>query len=122
MLASGCSPHRARQRPDRYIDAVRLTASSNVDVSPAELFTIASDLRNLPVWWIEHLSATVTSPAQRARDAVYEVRYRLPIGLVVSATCTAVAVRGPRAITYIWDGWGIRMAGGQRVAPALSGG
>jgi uncharacterized protein YndB with AHSA1/START domain len=103
------------------IDAVRLTASSNVDVSPAELFTIASDLRNLPVWWIEHLSATVTSPAQRARDAVYEVRYRLPIGLVVSATCTVVAVRAPRSITYIWDGWGIRMAVGQQFVPARSG-
>jgi uncharacterized protein YndB with AHSA1/START domain len=100
---------------------VRLTASSNVDVSPAELFTIASDLRNLPSWWIEHLSATVTTPAHRARDAVYEVRYRLPIGLVVSATCTVVAVRAPRSLTYIWDGWGIRMAVGQSFVPARSG-
>jgi uncharacterized protein YndB with AHSA1/START domain len=100
---------------------VRLTASSNVDVSPAELFTIASDLRNLPAWWIEHLSATVTTPAHRARDAVYEVRYRLPVGLVVSATCTVVAVRAPRSITYIWDGWGIRMAVGQSFAPSRSG-
>ncbi len=100
---------------------MRLTASSNVDVSPAELFTIASDLRNLPAWWIEHLSATVTTPAHRARDAVYEVRYRLPVGLVVSATCTVVAVRAPRSITYIWDGWGIRMAVGQSFVPARSG-
>jgi uncharacterized protein YndB with AHSA1/START domain len=100
---------------------VRLTASSNVDVSPPELFTIASDLQNLPAWWIEHLSATVTTPATRARDAVYEVRYRLPIGLVVSATCTVVAVRAPRSITYIWDGWGIRMAVGQSFVPARSG-
>jgi uncharacterized protein YndB with AHSA1/START domain len=100
---------------------VRLTASSNVDVLPAELFAIASDLRNLPSWWIEHLSATVTSPAHRARDAVYEVRYRLPIGLVVSATCTVVAVRAPRSITYIWDGWGIRMAVGQSFVPARHG-
>jgi len=100
---------------------VRLTASSNVDVSATELFTIASDLRNLPVWWIEHLSATVTSPAHRARDAVYEVRYRLPIGLVVTATCTVVAVRAPRSVTYIWDAWGMRMAVGQQFVPARSG-
>jgi len=100
---------------------VRLTASSNVDVSPEELFTIAADLRNLPVWWIEHLSATVTTPAHRARDAAYEVRYRLPIGLVVSATCTVVAVRAPRSITYIWDGRGIRMAVGQSFLPARNG-
>jgi uncharacterized protein YndB with AHSA1/START domain len=100
---------------------VRLTASSNVDVSPAELFTIASDLRNLPVWWIEHLSATVSTPAHRARDAVYEVRYRLPIGLVVPATCTVVAVRAPRSITYLWDGWGIRMAVGQQFVASRSG-
>jgi uncharacterized protein YndB with AHSA1/START domain len=102
-------------------DAVRLTASSNVDVSPAELFTIASDLRNLPAWWIEHLSAEVRTPANRARDAVYEVRYRLPIGLVVSATCTVVAVRAPRSITYIWEGWGIRMAVGQSFAASRGG-
>ena len=100
---------------------MRLTASSNVDVSPADLFAIVADLRNLPSWWIEHLSATITTPSHRARDAVYEVRYRLPIGLVVSATCTVVAVRAPRSITYIWDGWGIRMAVGQQFVPARSG-
>jgi uncharacterized protein YndB with AHSA1/START domain len=106
---------------DTIDDAVRLTASSNVDVSPVELFTIASDLRNLPTWWIEHLSATVTTPSVRARDAVYEVRYRLPIGLVVSATCTVVALRAPRSITYLWEGWGIRMAVGQSFASARAG-
>ncbi len=100
---------------------MRLTASSNVDVSPADLFAIVADLRNLPAWWIEHLSATVTTPAHRARDAVYEVRYRLPIGLVVSATCTVVAVRAPRSITYIWEGWGMRMAVGQSFVPSRSG-
>jgi len=100
---------------------VRLTASSNVDVSPADLFAIVADLRNLPAWWIEHLSATVTTPAHRARDAVYEVRYRLPIGLVVSATCTVVAVRAPRSITYIWEGWGIRMAVGQSFVASRNG-
>jgi uncharacterized protein YndB with AHSA1/START domain len=100
---------------------VRLTASSNVDVSPAELFAIVADLRNLPTWWIEHLSATVTTPSHRQRDAVYEVRYRLPIGLVVSATCTVVAVRAPRSITYIWEGWGMRMAIGQGFVPSRNG-
>jgi uncharacterized protein YndB with AHSA1/START domain len=100
---------------------MRLTASSNVDVSPADLFAIVADLRNLPAWWIEHLSATVTTPSHRARDAVYEVRYRLPIGLVVSATCTVVAVRAPRSITYIWEGWGIRMAVGQSFVPSRAG-
>jgi uncharacterized protein YndB with AHSA1/START domain len=100
---------------------VRLTASSNVDVSPADLFAIVADLRNLPAWWIEHLSATITSPAHRARDAVYEVRYRVPIGLVVSATCTVVAVRAPRSITYVWEGWGVRMAIGQSFVPARAG-
>jgi uncharacterized protein YndB with AHSA1/START domain len=100
---------------------VRLTASSNVDVSPAELFAIVGDLRNLPSWWIEHLSATITTPSHRARDAVYEVRYRLPIGLVVSATCTVVAVRAPRSITYIWEGWGMRMAVGQSFAASRGG-
>jgi uncharacterized protein YndB with AHSA1/START domain len=100
---------------------VRLTASSNVDVSPAELFAIVADLRNLPAWWIEHLSATVVTPSHRARDAVYEVRYRLPIGLVVSATCTVVAVRAPRSITYIWEGRGMRMAVGQSFVPSRSG-
>jgi uncharacterized protein YndB with AHSA1/START domain len=100
---------------------VRLTASSNVDLAPTELFAIASDLRNLPAWWIEHLSATVTTPSHRARDAVYEVRDRLPVGLVVSATCTVVAVRAPRSLTYIWDGWGIRMAVGQQFVPSRGG-
>lgn len=100
---------------------MRLTASSNVDVSPAELFAIVADLRNLPAWWIEHLSATVVTPSHRARDAVYEVRYRLPIGLVVSATCTVVAVRAPRSITYIWEGRGMRMAVGQSFVPSRSG-
>ena len=100
---------------------MRLTASSNVDVSAADLFAIVADLRNLPVWWIEHLSATVTTPSHRARDAVYEVRYRRPIGLVVSATCTVVAVRAPRSITYIWEGWGMRMAVGQSFVPSRGG-
>lgn len=101
---------------------MRLTASTNVpDVSSADLFAVVADLRNLPVWWIEHLSATVRTPSHRARDAVYEVRYRLPVGLVVSATCTVVAVRAPRSITYIWEGWGIRMAVGQSFLPTRTG-
>jgi uncharacterized protein YndB with AHSA1/START domain len=100
---------------------VRLTASSNVDVSASDLYSIVADLRNLPTWWIEHLSATVRTPSHRARDAVYEVRYRMPVGLVVSATCTVVAVRAPRSITYIWEGWGMRMAVGQSFVPSRAG-
>lgn len=100
---------------------MRLTASSNVDVSVPDLFAIVADLRNLPAWWIEYLSAEITAPSHRARDSVYEVRYRLPIGLVVSATCTVVAVRAPRSITYIWEGWGMRMAVGQSFVPSRGG-
>ena len=100
---------------------MRLTASSNVDVSAPDLYSIVADLRNLPTWWIEHLSASVRTPSHRARDAVYEVRYRMPIGLVVSATCTVVAVRAPRSITYIWEGWGMRMAVGQSFVPSRAG-
>jgi hypothetical protein len=92
---------------------VRVEASADAGVRPADLFAVAADLRNLPAWWIEHLSAEVEVPAARLRDSVYRVRYRLPGGLVISALCTVVAARGGRSLTYVWEGGGVRMAVGQ---------
>jgi hypothetical protein len=92
---------------------VRVEASADAGVRPADLFAVAADLRNLPAWWIEHLSAEVEVPAARLRDSVYRVRYRLPGGLVISALCTVVAARGGRSLTYVWEGGGMRMAVGQ---------
>jgi hypothetical protein len=82
-------------------------------VGPEAIYTVAADLRNLPAWWIEHLAAEVLTPAARLRDTVYSVRYRLPWGLVISATCTVVAARANRSLTYAWAGGGMRMAVGQ---------
>ena len=90
-----------------------MEASADTGVRPADLFAVAADLRNLPAWWIEHLSAEVEVPAVRLRDSVHRVRYRLPGGFVVSALCTVVAARGGRSLTYVWEGGGIRMAVGQ---------
>jgi hypothetical protein len=92
---------------------VRVEASADAGVRPAELFAVAADLRNLPAWWIEHLSAEVEVPAPRLRDSVYRVRYRLPGGLVISALCTVLAARAGRSFTYVWEGGGMRMAVGQ---------
>jgi hypothetical protein len=92
---------------------VRVEASAVAGVRPADLFAVAADLRNLPAWWIEHLSAEVEVPAPRLRDSVYRVRYRLPGGLVISALCTVVAARAGRSFTYVWEGAGMRMAVGQ---------
>jgi hypothetical protein len=92
---------------------VRVEASADAGVRPADLFAVAADLRNLPAWWIEHLSAEVEVPALRLRDSVYRVRYRLPGGLVISALCTVVAARAGRSLTYVWEGGGMRMAVGQ---------
>jgi hypothetical protein len=92
---------------------VRVEASADAAVRPVDLFAVAADLRNLPAWWIEHLSAQVEVPAPRLRDSVYRVRYRLPGGLVISAICTVVAARGGRSLTYVWEGGGMRMAVGQ---------
>jgi hypothetical protein len=92
---------------------VRVEASADAGVRPADLFAVAADLRNLPAWWIEHLSAEVEVPAARLRDSVYRVRYRLPGGVVISALCTVVAARAGRSLTYVWEGGGMRMAVGQ---------
>ncbi|HEY2705256.1 MAG TPA: SRPBCC family protein [Candidatus Dormibacteraeota bacterium] len=92
---------------------MRVEASADAGVRPADLFGVAADLRNLPAWWIEHLSAEVEVPAPRLRDSVYRVRYRLPGGLVISALCTVVAARAGRSLTYVWEGGGMRMAVGQ---------
>jgi Polyketide cyclase / dehydrase and lipid transport len=92
---------------------VRVEATADADLRPADLFAVAADLRNLPAWWIEHLSAEVEAPGRRLRDSRYRVRYRLPGGLVVSAVCTVVAARAGRSLTYVWEGAGMRMAVGQ---------
>ena len=102
-------------------DAVRLESTAVVPVTPADLYAVAADLRNLPAWWIEHLSAQVDTPALRARDAVYRVRYRLPGGLVIGARCTMVAARPCRSLTYVWTGGGMRMAVGQSFTEHRSG-
>lgn len=95
---------------------MRVEATADCAVRPADLFAVAADLRNLPAWWIEHLSAEIEVPAARLRDSVYRVRYRLPGGLVIRALCTVVAARGGRSLTYVWEGGGIRMAVGQSFA------
>lgn len=100
---------------------MRLFAATVVDVPPADLYALAADLRNLPAWWIEHLHAEVDTPAPRLRDTVYAVRYRLPWGLVISATCTVVASRAGRSLTYVWEGGGMRMAVGQDFEPVGDG-
>jgi uncharacterized protein YndB with AHSA1/START domain len=100
---------------------VRVEATAEIDVRPVELFALAADLRNLPAWWIEHLSAEVEVPGRRLRDSVYRVRYRLPGGLVISAQCTMVAARAGRSLTYVWEGGGMRMAVGQSFAPQGEG-
>ena len=92
---------------------MRLEAWADVPVSPADLYGVAADLRNLPAWWIEHLDAQVEVPATRSRDAVYTVRYRLPFGWVITALCTVVAARTGRSVTYLWEGGGMRLAVGQ---------
>jgi uncharacterized protein YndB with AHSA1/START domain len=92
---------------------LRLEATADLPVSPADLYAVAADLRNLPAWWIEHLSAEIETAASRPRDAIYRVRYRLPGGLVISARCTMVAARTPRSLTYMWTGGGMRLAVGQ---------
>ena len=98
-------------------DAVRLAARARVDLSPADLYAVAADLRNLPAWWIEHLSAEICTPAARPRDAVYEVRYRLWGGYAITGTCTVVAARPGRSLTYTWEGGGMRLAVGQAFEP-----
>jgi hypothetical protein len=90
-------------------------------VSPGDLYAVAADLRNLPAWWIEHLSAEICTPAARLRDAVYEVQYRLWAGFAITATCTVVAARPGRSLTYIWEGGGLRLAVGQAFEPAGDG-
>lgn len=100
---------------------MRVHASADLAVAPADLYTLAADLSNLPAWWIEHLSAEVVTPATRARDAVYRVRYRLPGGVVISASCTVVAARFGRSLTYVWEGGGMRTAVGQTFAPGPEG-
>jgi hypothetical protein len=100
---------------------VRVEAIADAAVRPGELFAVAADLRNLPAWWIEHLSAQVEVPAARLRDSVYRVRYRLPGGLVISALCTVVAARAARSVTYVWEGGGMRMAVGQSFAAHAGG-
>jgi polyketide cyclase/dehydrase/lipid transport protein len=94
-------------------DAVRLEARAWVEVAPADLYAVAADLRNLPAWWIEHLSAEITTPAARLRDSVYEVRYRMWGAYVITGTCTVVAARPGRSLTYTWEGGGFRLAVGQ---------
>lgn len=101
--------------------AVRLESTAVVSVTPGDLYAVAADLRNLPAWWIEHLSAEVETSAVRARDAVYRVRYRLPGGLVIGARCTVVAARPGRSLTYVWTGGGMRMAVGQSFTEYRSG-
>jgi hypothetical protein len=96
---------------------VRLEARAHVALSCADLYATAADLRNLPAWWIEHLSAEVVSPAPRLRDAVYAVRYRMWAGYAVSATCRVVAARPARSLTYTWEGAGMRLAVGQEFVP-----
>ena len=100
---------------------MRLESTAVVPVAPPDLYAVAADLRNLPAWWIEHLSAEVETPAARARDSVYRVRYRLPGGLVIGAMCTVVAARPCRSLTYVWTGGGMRMAVGQSFAEHRSG-
>ncbi|HEY6379934.1 MAG TPA: SRPBCC family protein [Candidatus Dormibacteraeota bacterium] len=101
---------------------MRLETSAVVDdVAPGAVFAVAADLRNLPAWWIEHLHAEVVTPAARLRDTVYRVRYRLPWGQVISATCTVMAARGHHSLTYVWVGGGMRMAVGQGFIPAGEG-
>jgi len=100
---------------------VRFQATADVAVSPTELYAVAADLRNLPAWWIEHLNAEVEVPAVRARDAVYRLRYRLPGGLVITATGTVVAARPGRSLTYIWQGGGLRTAVGHTFMPQGDG-
>jgi hypothetical protein len=102
-------------------DAVRLAARTRVEVSPADLYAVAADLRNLPAWWIEHLSAEICTPAVRLRYAVYEVRYRLWAGFAITATCTVVAARPGRSLTYTWEGGGLRLAVGQAFEPEGDG-
>lgn len=101
--------------------AVRVSARSRYDVAPADVYAVAADLRNLPAWWIEHLSADISSPAPRLRDTVYEVRYRLWSGYTIRATCTVVAARPARSLTYTWEGGGFRLAVGQSFAPSGAG-
>jgi hypothetical protein len=96
---------------------VRLETRADLPVAAADLYAVAADLRNLPAWWIEHLSAEIETPAVKARDAVYRVRYRLPGGLVISAVCTMVAVRPGTSLTYLWTGGGMRLAVGQSFTP-----
>lgn len=96
---------------------MRVEATADAGLRPADLFAVAADLRNLPAWWIEHLSAEVEVPAVRLRDSVYRVRYRLPGGLVISALCTVVAARAGRSLTYVWEGGGMRMAVGHSFEP-----
>lgn len=91
---------------------MRVSAAADVPVDPADLYALVADLRNLPAWWIEHLSAEVAVPARRDRDAVYRVRYRLPGGMVIAAWCTVVAARPHRSLTYVWEGGGMRTAVG----------
>lgn len=91
-------------------------------VSCADLYSTAADLRNLPAWWIEHLSAEVVSPAPRLRDTVYSVRYRLWAGYTITATCTVVAARPGRSLTYTWEGGGMRLAVAQLFEPDGDGG
>ena len=102
--------------------SMRLETSALVEeVGPDAVYAVAADLRNLPAWWIEHLNAEVMTPAARLRDTVYSVRYRLPWGLVISATCTVVAARVNRSLTYAWAGGGMRMAVGQEFEPVDQG-
>jgi carbon monoxide dehydrogenase subunit G len=101
---------------------MRLETSALVSgVRPEAVYAVAADLRNLPAWWIEHLAAEVLTPAARLRDTVYSVRYRLPWGLVISATCTVVAAHANRSLTYAWAGGGMRMAVGQQFEPLDDG-
>jgi hypothetical protein len=102
-------------------DAVRLSARTRVDVSPGDLYAVAADLRNLPAWWIEHLSAEICTPAARLRDTVYEVRYRIWAGYAITATCTVIAARPGRSLTYTWEGGGLRLAVGQAFEPRDDG-
>lgn len=100
---------------------MRLAARTRVDLSPADLYAVAADLRNLPAWWIEHLSAEICTPAARLRDAVYEVRYRLWAGYAITGTCTVVAARAGRSLTYTWEGGGMRLAVGHAFEPEGDG-
>ena len=100
---------------------MRLEATATVPVAPEDLYAVAADLRNLPAWWIEHLSAEVVTPAARLRDIVYSVRYRLVGALGVTATLTVVAARPARSLTYMWEGGGMRLAVGQDFAAYRDG-